>query len=287
MINKTLFSIFQKGSKTYFYSSLFFPPLMRKDVFSLYAFVRKADNFVDSIPQNSSGFYDFKKKYQQAINGKETDDIVINSFVELAHRKSFDPAWTDVFLASMESDITTTHYKSIDEVIDYMYGSAEVIGLFMAKIMNLPTQALFHARYLGRAMQYVNFIRDIAEDITLNRIYMPADELKEYGISQLDYEYVKTIPLQFTHFIRKQLHYFARWQQRAEKGFSFIPKRYLIPIKTASEMYIWTAEQIYNNPFLVFKKQLKPHMSNILSSLIQNAINPQSSQRANRIGLPI
>jgi len=60
MINKTLFSIFKEGSKTYFYSSVFFPTYTKKDVFSLYGFVRKADNFVDSIPQNINGFYEFK-----------------------------------------------------------------------------------------------------------------------------------------------------------------------------------------------------------------------------------
>jgi len=283
MINKTLFSIFQQGSKTYFYSSLFFPPLMRKDVFSLYAFVRKADNFVDSTPQNINGFYEFKNKYQQAANGKQTDDIVIDSFIELSHRKSFNPLWTDAFLASMESDITKSRYKSIRSVIDYMYGSAEVIGLYMAKIMNLPNQALYHARYLGRAMQYINFIRDIAEDLTLNRMYMPADELKDHGITELNYEYVKTIPEQFKNFIHKQLNYYIHWQNIAEQGFKYIPKRYLIPIKTASEMYLWTAEQIYKHPFIVFHQQLKPKISNIFSSIAKNVIDSQSSIEKNLV----
>lgn len=279
MINKTVFSIFQQGSKTYFYSSLFFPPYMRKDVFSLYAFVRKADNLVDSIPQQINEFYEFKEKYQNAINGKQTNDIVIDSFVELANRKSFDPSWTEAFLYSMESDIITNRYKTINSVIEYMYGSAEVIGLYMAKIMNLPEQTLYHARHLGRAMQYVNFIRDIAEDLTLNRVYMPLNEMKAAGINKLDYEQVKTIPNKFIQFIRKQLQYYSHWQQIAEQGFKYIPKRYLIPIKTASEMYNWTAEQIYNHPFIVFHKQLKPHISNIISSMLQNIIDPHSQKR--------
>jgi phytoene synthase len=252
--------------------------MMRKDVFSLYAFVRKADNFVDSIPQDINGFYEFKENYQQAVKGKKTDDIVIDSFIELANRKKFDPAWTDAFLESMESDITKDSYESIQSVIDYMYGSAEVIGLYMAKIMNLPDQALYHARYLGRAMQYVNFIRDIAEDLTLNRIYMPANEMRDYGITKLNYGYVKKIPGQFTHFIRKQIQYYIYWQNIAEDGFKYIPRRYLIPIKTASEMYLWTAIQIYDCPFIIFQKQLKPRISNILSSIIQNLINPKSSK---------
>lgn len=275
MINKKIFSIFHNGSKTYFYSSLFFPSSMKKDVFSLYAFVRKADNYVDAIPQDINGFYRFKDTYHTALQGKKSGNVVIDSFVDLAKRKRFDPLWTDAFFDSMQSDITTSRYDTIDSVINYMYGSAEVIGLYMAKIMDLPSSALHHARYLGRAMQYVNFIRDIAEDLTLNRIYMPAEEMKRYGISCLDFEYVKNIPSQFSDFIRKQLQYYTQWLDIAEKGFRYIPKRYLIPIKTATDMYTWTAEQIYKNPFIVFQRQIKPHFTNIVSSIIQNLIDPR------------
>ena len=105
MINKTIYSIFQLGSKTYFYSSLFFPTNLRKDVFTLYGFVRKADNYVDSIPQDINGFYEFKEKYYNAINGNKTNDIVIDSFVKLAIKKHFNPEWTEAFLNSMESFI--------------------------------------------------------------------------------------------------------------------------------------------------------------------------------------
>ena len=61
MINKSLFQIFKQGSKTYFYSSIFFPSIIRKDVFKLYAFVRKTDNYVDATPQDIDGFNNFKK----------------------------------------------------------------------------------------------------------------------------------------------------------------------------------------------------------------------------------
>ena len=279
MINKTLFSIFKQGSKTYFYSSLFFPTYAKKDVFALYGFVRKADNYVDSIPQKVNKFYEFKEKYYDAINGKQTDDIIINSFVNLAEKKDFDPAWTDAFLNSMESDITKSTYESIDETIEYMYGSAEVIGLYMAKIMDLKDEAFEYAKYLGRSMQYINFIRDIAEDIKLGRIYMPEDEMKKYGILSLEYDFVKTVPEKFNNFIKKQLSYYCSWQKKAEEGYKHIPKRYLIPVKTASEMYNWTAEQIFNDPFIVYQKKVKPQISKIISTTIMNVIDPRSNKR--------
>ena len=275
MIDKTLFSIFKQGSRTYFYSSIFFPSYIKKDVFSLYGFVRKADNYVDSIPQDIQGFYDFKEKYYKAIDGKKVDDIVIDSFVELANKKKFEAKWTDAFLDSMEADIKKSSYNTIDETIDYMYGSAEVIGLYMSKIMDLDEEASYYAKYLGRSMQYINFIRDIAEDIKLNRTYLPIDEMKEFGLKSLDYDYVKQRPDEFTKFIQKQLSYYCKWQKKAEEGYKYIPKKYLIPTKTAAEMYNWTANQIYKNPFVIYTKKVKPMVKQIITTSFLNVIDPK------------
>jgi phytoene synthase len=283
MINKKLFSIFKQGSKTYFYSSLFFPTYAKKDVFSLYGFVRKADNYVDSIPQDINGFYEFKEKYYKAINGNKTNDIVIDSFVELANKKGFNPEWTEAFLKSMESDIMKSRYENIGDTIDYIYGSAEIIGLYMAKIMDLPNEALYYAKYLGRSMQYINFIRDISEDLKLGRIYMPGDEMKKHGLISLDYDYTKTVPEKFSSFIHEQLKHYCKWQHIAEEGYKYIPKRYLIPVKTASEMYNWTAEKIYKNPFMVYHKKIKPQVSQIISTTIINIIDPRSHKRKRKL----
>jgi len=286
MINKTLFSIFKDGSKTYFYSSLFFPASTKKDVFALYGFVRKADNYVDSIPQDANGFYDFKEKYYQAMNGKITSDIVIDSFVELAKRKNFDKKWVDAFLKSMEMDITKTRYQTLDQTIEYIHGSAEVIGLMMAKIINLPKESFECARNLGRAMQYINFIRDISEDVQLNRIYFSYSDLKRNGLVDLTYENIKKQPEKFASFIHEQLVRYCEWQKKAEDGYKYIPKRYLISIKTASEMYNWTAEQIFKNPMIVYSTKIKPKIYQILSTTIMNIIDPSITNRKNKLICP-
>jgi len=281
MINKKLFSIFKEGSKTYFYSSIFFPTYIKKDVFTLYGFVRKADNYVDSIPQDINGFYEFKNKYYNAIKGKKTNDIVIDSFVKLMNKKEFDPKWVDAFLNSMEMDITKSEYKDINETLEYIYGSAEVVGLMMAKIMDLPKESYEYAKYLGRSMQYINFIRDIAEDIKLRRNYFPKSEMEKFGIIKLDYGSIKNDKEKFSNFISKQLEYYCNWQQFAEKGYKYIPKRYLVSIKTASEMYNWTAEQIYSNPLIIYSMKVKPQISKIISSILMNIIDPSKPKRKN------
>jgi len=275
MIDKKIYAIFKEGSKTYFYSSLFFPSYIKKEVFSLYAFVRKADNYVDSLPQNIPNFYRFKEKYEEAINGHKTNDIVVDSFVELVIKKEFSHEWVESFLKSMEMDITKDSYKNIDETIEYIHGSAEVIGLMMSKILNLPKESYINAKYLGRAMQYINFIRDIAEDRTLGRNYFPRDELKKFGLENLNYEHTIKNKEKFQDFIKCQLNRYLEWQKKAEEGYKFIPKRYLIPVKTASEMYNWTATQIYKDPFVVYTKKVKPMLNQIISTTVMNVIDPK------------
>ena len=178
-----IYNTFKKGSNTYFNSSIFFPKEIREDVFILYAFVRKADNFVDAIPQQSKEFYAFKELYKKALKGQKTDDVIIDSFVDLMKRKSFNQVWTESFFNSMELDLKKSKYRSMDELLEYIYGSAEVIGIMMAHIMGLNPKSHFYARMLGRAMQFINFIRDIKEDNELGRIYLP---LADTSLKSLD-----------------------------------------------------------------------------------------------------
>ena len=271
-MEKTIYRIFKNGSKTYFYSSIFFPHEIREDVFKLYSFVRKADDYVDSIPQKADEFYAFKKTYNQALKGEETGDIVIDSFVELIKRKDFETDWIDAFLASMEADLYVNTYPSLERLKNYLYGSAEVIGLMMAKILELPSQSYESARHLGRAMQFANFIRDIPEDITLGRIYFPQPDLLENNLEGLDYNHARNNQSGFRRFIHTQIDRFHDWQNKAEKGFSHIPKRYLIPIKTASDMYKWTAQKIERSPLIVYNKKVKPSIPHIISQISYNTI---------------
>lgn len=277
MIDQTIYSIFKGGSRTYFYSTIFFPKKVKEDVFVLYSFLRKADDYVDAIPQDAEGFYGFKERYYNALDGIITGDIVVDSFVKLLERKKFETSWVDAFLNSMEMDITTSKYETMKDLLVYLYGSSEVVGLFMAKIMNLPQESYDNARYLGRAMQYINFIRDISEDIELGRSYFPQKDLKSFNIESLNEEYTRKKPEEFNGFIRKQLEIYYSWQIKAEDGFSYIPFRYLIPIKTASDLYKWTGSQINKNPFVVYQRKVKPSIPNILYKVAFNSIKASLS----------
>ena len=269
--------VFKAGSTTYFNSSLFFPPAMRAEVFALYGFVRVADNFVDAIPQEAEAFRRFVARYRAAWAGTPADDAIIDDFVALARQLEFDPAWTDAFLASMEADLSKRFYRTEAEMLEYVYGSAEVIGLYMAKIMRVPAEAQFAAQRLGRAMQVINFIRDAAEDAGLGRRYLP---LERDGVRLLDVpddwlpsrEWAQAHPAEWTAFLRGHLERYAAWQAEAEAGYRFIPRRPRTAVRTAGDMYNWTARRIAADPFVVFERQVKPKKGRILLQALWNGL---------------
>ncbi len=262
--------VFKKGSTTYFYSSQFFPLDIKNDVSALYRFVREADDLVDNIPQKKEEFFQFRDETYSALLEKEANNETIIQFRQLYRKYDFDISTVKAFLSSMESDLGSVNCITLSDTQSYMYGSAEVIGLFMSKILKLPSESYLHAQLLGKSMQYANFIRDIKEDLSLNRNYLPRIEQEEFNLTSLEYDDVKKRPEQFINFIKKQINHYRFWQQEAEHGFKFIPLRYRIPIQTASDMYKWTINSIEKDPMIVYQHKVKPKRARIILRILVN-----------------
>ena len=265
-MNKKLDEIFKRGSTTYYNSTLFFPPKIREDVTKLYAFVRVFDDLVDSVPQRREEFYALRRFYEKERDGYNTGNVVLENFVELMRRKDFDEEWVDAFLNAMETDLHKRVYYTLGETLGYMYGSAEVIGLFMMKILDLPKEAEPYAKMLGRSMQYLNFIRDVKEDEYLGRQYLPVEDMERFGVEGLQ------CTDGFKEFMRFQVERYLDFEREAERGYRFIPNRYLIPIKTASEMYKWTGLTIRASPCIVLSRKVKPRKRKIVLSVMKNSV---------------
>ncbi len=263
-----IYRIFKKGSRTYFYNSLFFPKDVREDVFVLYSFVREADNLVDEVPQDPLKLGRFMDDFKRVCRGEVTGDIVLDSFCLLANRKRFEKEWVQAFLRSMEMDLTKHTYDTMKELDDYIYGSAEVIGLMMARIMGVSDRFQDNARALGKAMQLINFIRDIDEDNGLGRRYIPTEDLETNGLKDLSYDHVRSRKEAFEGLVDQQVGRYRHFQHEAEKGFSALDRDHLIPIMNASDMYNWTARKIENDPLVVYRRKVKPSMTRIVINVL-------------------
>ncbi len=264
--------LFKQASKTYYYSTKLFPKDAQIDVTTLYAFVRTADDFVDSVPPQPEAFKLFEKQYREALKGHQTHNEIIHDFVILQKRKQFKQAWVDSFLAAMKQDLNPKPCKTLNEAIKYMHGSAEVIGLMMAQLLDLPKESHQAAKLLGRSMQYINFLRDIQEDNELKRQYIPQSILKKHGLKNLSRAEAEKKPEAFKTLIREELKRYEEWDAKARQGFAYIPKRYRVPIQTAADMYRWTANQIHKNPHIVYEKKVKPSKARVITTGVTNAL---------------
>ncbi len=266
--------IFKNGSTTYYFSSKFFPRKMREDVAALYSFVRTADDYVDNKPAQTEKLLKLEQYYLESIKVKSfdfrvkkndsVDQRVVKNVIRVSRKYDFKNVWVESFIASMKQDISPKTYETLSDSLDYVYGSADVIGLMMAKIMGLPNEASKYAQTQGRAMQWINFVRDIKEDNSLGRCYFPVTDLTKFGLDSLDELEAHKNPEQFKKFIRFQIKRYYNWQTVANNGFRYIPRRLRIPLQTAVDMYAWTAEQIEKDPLIIFDHKIKPRKRDIL-----------------------
>ncbi|MFB6116412.1 MAG: phytoene/squalene synthase family protein [Candidatus Nanosalina sp.] len=260
-MDEELKQIFSENSTSYYYSSLVFPSEVREDVFRFYAYVRTADDFVDDEPQEPEELRDFRRKTLDNWESGNPEDKIVESFLKVAREKNFERKWVKAFLDSMEMDLEKSRYETMNETLEYIYGSAEVIGLMMTRILELDEGAEDAAKMLGRAMQYCNFLRDVEEDYKLGRRYLPKEEMEKFNLETLEPGEVDE--KKFNVFMEEQVKKYFKWQKNAENGFSYIPYRERVPVILSSRLYKWTANQIYADPSAVYRKKIRPSRKRI------------------------
>jgi phytoene synthase len=274
-------AIFKNGSTTYFWSSKFFPKGVRDDVYKLYSFVRVVDDLVDADIPDEASFKHIEKRWKSAKKNLSTGfqkqdsstlEQVVSNIAYIVHRYECDPAWVDAFLRSMRMDLARRRYATMDDTLEYIYGSAEVIGLMMAKIMRLPEKAYESAKLQGRAMQYINFIRDIQEDNGLGRQYFPDDELLMFGLKNVSEKECTRKPAEFREFIEAQIAHYNTWQKEANSGHRYIPRRMRVAVKTACDMYNWTAKVLADDPKCIFEKKVKPSKGRVVRTGLKRSL---------------
>jgi phytoene/squalene synthetase len=162
-------------------------PNIRQDIYNIYGFVRFADEIVDS-------FHDYNKEdllllfendLELALKNKISLNPILNAFQNTVHQYEIPRELIDAFMKSMKLDLSKTEYKTVSEFNEYIYGSADVVGLMCLKVFvkgdDLKYDSLKKsAMRLGSAFQKVNFLRDLKADFEdLNRTYFPNTDLSK------------------------------------------------------------------------------------------------------------
>lgn len=160
-------------------------PSIRQDIYNVYGFVRFADEIVDSFHDydKEALFKMFEIDLENALKNKISLNPVLNSFQHTVHKYRIPNTMIASFMKSMKLDLYKTEYNSFDEYNEYIYGSADVVGLMCLKVFvngdDTKFSELEHAAMrLGSAFQKVNFLRDLKADYEdLNRTYFPNTDL--------------------------------------------------------------------------------------------------------------
>ena len=160
---------------------------MRQPIYNIYGFVRFADEIVDTFHDHDKTLLleEFKKETYAAIRRGISLNPILNSFQQTANEYNIAPDLIDAFFSSMEMDLSQRNYD-IKKFNDYVYGSAEVVGLMCLYVFCEGKKELFEklkisARSLGAAFQKVNFLRYIKADYnSLSRMYFPGCDFNNF-----------------------------------------------------------------------------------------------------------
>jgi phytoene/squalene synthetase len=160
-------------------------PKIRKDIYNIYGFVRFADEIVDTFHEYDKEklMDNFEKNYYLALEQGISLNPILNSFQQTVHTYKIPEEMVNAFLKSMKADLYKTQYSTKEEYDEYIYGSADVVGLMCLKVFVNGDDAMFDslkdaAMRLGSAFQKVNFLRDLKDDYeVLNRSYFPNIDL--------------------------------------------------------------------------------------------------------------
>jgi 15-cis-phytoene synthase len=246
----------EQHGKTYFLATRILPVSKRAGVHALYGFARMVDDVVDvdvdSDRAAAAKLDAFEEHIRDAFDGKplgdSKSDLVLSALVDTTARYRIPHEYFYAFLHSMRMDIPGTEmfrsrYRTMDELSEYMYGSAAVIGLQMLPILGTEADrdaAAAPAAALGEAFQLTNFIRDMGEDLDRDRIYLPTDELKAFGVDEDLLRYCRTTGRNDVRLERALAHLIALTRavyRKAEPGIDMLDPAVRPGMRTAFVLY--------------------------------------------------
>jgi phytoene synthase len=229
----------KRHGTTYYWSTLVLPKAKRPHVFALYGFCRYADDIVDDlgpvpVAERAAALASFGERFFADLARGESDDPVLKAVVNTVRELRIDPECFRRFLRSMTMDLTVERYETWDDLLEYMDGSAAVIGEMMLPVLE-PTAsaAIAHARDLGNAFQLTNFLRDINEDLDRGRVYIPQEDVRRFGV---DLAARRCTP-EFVQLMQFEIARCRELYASADIGLSMLPKQSARSIGAARVLY--------------------------------------------------
>ena len=249
--------------KTYYLATLLLPKSKRPYVHALYGFARYADEIVDdlastlTVEEKAKALSTWGDKILDDLSSGRSDDAVGRALIDTVNRFQIPHAHFEAFLHSMTMDLTVTEYQTYEDLLEYVYGSAAVIGLEMVPVLGVLEEGAYEcAKKLGIAFQLANFIRDVGEDLDRGRIYLPLDELAQCGVSRQMLE-ARVLTPQIIEALKFQIARVRQLQAEATPGIKMLEAASRPCIEAASTLYCGIVDEVEKIGYDIFNKRAK------------------------------
>jgi phytoene synthase len=219
----------KQHAKSFYFASHVLPRQKRLDAYAVYAFCRYADDQVDLAADEDARRIAVARLRELLHAAYAPGDAAgvelpwLPAFIETLRRRAIPKAYFENLLAGVEMDLGRVRIKTWEQLDTYCYHVAGVVGLIMVHVLTEPEPELLRpARDLGTAMQLTNILRDIGEDMQRDRVYLPADELERYGLSDEDLAKQRYDEM-FRAMMRSQIDRARDYYRAAEPGILALP----------------------------------------------------------------
>lgn len=271
-------SITRTHAKTFYMATRFLPNHKQRSIFAIYGLCRYLDDLVDEaedlIDNNEISHLEiyerldsFKTNLIESYRGVAQNDPILIAFSDTLKRYDISLELPLLLLEGVKMDLQKTRYNTFDELYDYSYKVASVVGLMTSEVFGYKNKkALDYAVDLGIAMQLTNILRDVGEDLRRDRVYLPADELHNYGIRHHSLINMEKTP-EFREFMSFQIKRARRYYSEADKGISMLDHDSRLPVLLARENYSRILDKIEENEYNVIDQRAYLNSAEKLSIL--------------------
>ncbi len=248
-------NITKKFAKTFYLASLFLPKEKKFASYAVYAICRLSDETVDnSAPAGQKeNLYELELKISRSYTGKQINEPLLAAFSQTVNKYKIPKEYFDALTRGMRMDLEIKRYEDFSSLYEYCYRVAGVVGLIMLKIFGYKdNSAEGPAVKLGVAMQLTNILRDIKEDFSRGRIYLPQDEMARFDISEQQLS-AGNVDGKYREFLRFQIKRCRQFYNDSLQGIKLINSplcRFVV--LCMKEVYSGILEKIEKNNYNVF-----------------------------------
>ena len=279
-------SITAHYSKSFYLATCLLPRYKRWATFALYGFCRHIDNLTDNPRERTEQEIRHELSYLEAelktaFRTGESEHPIVGPFISVAKEYGISLEYPLHLIKGVQMDTSINRYETFDDLYLFAYRVAGVVGLMMTPLLgHNNADAMKYAEKLGIAMQITNILRDIKEDKDMNRIYLPLEEIRMFGLEEKDF-FEEKISANFKNLMKYQVDRAHQYYDEADKGIKMLDRDAQFAIYSASKIYRGILKKIElrnYNPFegRVFVPQPKK-LQILVGEALRTRLLPQTA----------